>query len=124
MISFSATGDFKNTEKWLQQMSDGDIYRTLDRFGAVGTAALRAATPVDTGLTAASWYHEIKVERGTYSIIWGNTNVVNGVPVAVLLQLGHGTGTGGYVAGRDYINPALAPVFAQIEAEARKAVTS
>lgn len=124
MISFSATGDFKNTEKWLQQMSDGDIYRALDRFGAVGTAALRAATPVDTGLTAASWYHEIKVERGTYSIIWGNTNVVNGVPVAVLLQLGHGTGTGGYVAGRDYINPALAPVFAQIEAEARKAVTS
>ena len=123
-ISFSSSGSFRDTEKFLSRMKSGDIFRTLDRFGAQGTAALASATPVESGATAASWYHEIKQDGSSYSIIWGNSNNAGGTPVAVLLQVGHGTGTGGYVQGRDYINPVLRPIFDQIAAEAWKAVTS
>lgn len=123
-ISFSSSGSFRNTERFLSRMRSGEIFRTLDRFGAQGTAALAAATPVESGITAASWYHEIKRDGSSYSIIWGNSHDAAGTPVAILLQMGHGTGTGGYVQGRDYINPALRPIFDQIAAEAWKAVTS
>lgn len=123
MITITSSGSFENTEKFLSRMSRRDIFRILDHFGAEGVNALAAATPTETGKTASSWYYEIKQERGTYSIIWGNHNVVDGRPIAVLLQYGHGTRTGGYVRGRDYINPAIRPIFDRIAAEAWRVVT-
>lgn len=122
MISFDSSGDFKNTERWLQKLSNSDVYNVLERYGSQGVAALASATPQDTGLTASSWSYEVKKSVGSWSIIWSNSNVVNGVPIAILLQVGHGTGTGGYVAGRDYINPALRPIFDQMAVEAWKEV--
>lgn len=104
-------------------MSTQDIFLTLNRYGQIGVQALAAATPRDSGETAASWTYEIKRAPGSYSIVWGNTHMAANQPVAILLQYGHGTGTGGYVQGRDYINPAIQPIFDQIAAEAWKAVT-
>ena len=124
MITFESAGSFGNIEKFLQKMSKADMFAELDKYGKAGVAALSSATPVDSGLTATSWYYEIKKTRGSYSIKWLNKNVVNGVPVAILLQYGHATGTGGYVQGRDYINPALKPIFDQIADNVWKAVTS
>ena len=121
-ISYEVSGDFEATRKWLKRMSTTDIYNALERYGSAGVAALAANTPTRSGATAASWTYEIKKDRGTWSIIWGNTNVVTGVPIAILIQVGHGTGTGGYVAGRDYINPALRPIFDQMANEAWKEV--
>lgn len=117
-------GDFKATEQWLSKMKSADIYNALGRYGEAGVAALRSATPRDTGATAESWSYEVVRTPGTWSIIWSNSNVVNGIPIAVVLQTGHGTGTGGYVQGRDYINPALKPIFEKIVVDAWKAVTS
>lgn len=121
-ISFETTGDFEATNKWLKRMSTTDIYNALERYGSAGVSALAANTPTRSGATAASWTYEIKKDRGTWSIIWGNTNIVHGVPIAIIIQVGHGTGTGGYVAGRDYINPALRPIFDQMATEAWKEV--
>lgn len=123
-ISITVSGSFDNTEKWLRAMSSMDIYSVLDRYGQEGVSALSAATPRDSGETANSWYYEIVKTPTTYSIIWGNTHVEGGRPIAVLIQYGHGTGNGGYVQGRDYINPALRPIFDRIAAEAGKVVTS
>lgn len=123
-FSVSSRGGFDNTENFLRKMAEGSIFDQLSRFGEMGRSALAAATPVDSGETAQSWYYEIKKERGSWSIIWGNTHVNEGRPIAVLLQYGHGTGTGGFVEGRDYINPALAPIFDQMAAEGWKAVTT
>ena len=122
MFSFTSTGSWNNTENFLENAKRGNIFRALDRFGHEGVLALAAATPVDSGKTASSWYYEIKQDSKSYSIIWGNHHIVDGRPIAVLLQYGHGTGTGGYVSGRDYINPALRPVFDRIAAEAWKMV--
>lgn len=122
-ISYEVRGDFKKTEQWLKRLSDEDVFRSLERYGDVGVRALAANTPVDTGLTASSWYYEIKKDKSSWSIIWGNTHVVAGSPIAVLLQLGHGTGTGGYVKGRDYINPAMRPIFDKIAQQAWLEVT-
>jgi hypothetical protein len=105
-------------------MAAGQALDILAKYGDIGVAALQAATPVDSGVTAQSWYYEIKKERDTYSIIWGNSHVVDGAPIAVLLQVGHGTRNGGYVQGRDYINPAIRPIFDAMAAEAWKVVTS
>lgn len=117
MIEFTVKGSFANTEAYLARMKRADFFKALQRFGEQGRAALASATPMDTGLTAQSWNYRIE-GRGTYtSIIWYNTHVVSGVPIAIILQYGHGTGTGGYVAGRDYINPAIRPVFEKISAE-------
>lgn len=124
MIGYKTSGSFDNTERFLKKILHGDIFATLERYGAEGVAALSAATPKDSGETANSWYYEIKREKGSWSIIWGNNNVVDGRPIAVLLQYGHGTGTGGFVQGRDYINPAMRPIFDRIADEAWKAVTS
>ena len=122
-ISASSDGSFDKTESWLKKMTQGpSIFSKLERFGDMGVAALAAATPTESGLTARSWYYEIIQEKGSWSIVWGNSNVINGVPIAVLLQYGHGTGTGGYVAGRDYINPALKPIFDQAVEEGWKVV--
>ena len=123
-FAFTSSGDFKRTEKWLKTLHEQEVFSTLDRFGRQGVAALSAATPVDSGETAASWYYEITRTKSSWTITFNNSNMVGGVPLAILLQYGHGTGTGGYVQGRDYINPAIQPVFDRIADEAWKAVTS
>lgn len=114
MFTLESSGSFENTEKFLNRMSKGDIFAALDRYGQEGVAALASATPRESGETANSWSYEIVKDGRSYSIIWNNSNVVGGTPLAVMLQVGHGTGTGGYVAGRDYINPALRPIFDRI----------
>ena len=124
MISASSSGSFDSIESFLKKAASGSIFNTLSRYGQEGVNALAAATPKDSSETANSWTYEIVQDGKSWSIIWGNTNVVDGTPVAILLQMGHGTGTGGYVEGRDYINPALQPIFDRIAAEAWKAVTS
>ena len=124
MLTITSTGTFQNTEKFLKRMKDKAIFNSLNQYGEEGVRALSAATPKDSGLTAQSWTYEIKITPTSYSIIWNNTNVVDGMPIAILIQLGHGTGTGGYVAGRDYINPALLPIFDRITATIWKEVTS
>ena len=123
-IGLSSSGSFDNTQNWLKRMTDDSMFRQLEHFGQEGVNALRAATPEDSGETANSWYYEIVQDSKSWSIIWGNSHVEDGRPIAVLLQYGHGTGDGGYVQGRDYINPALQPIFDRIVADAWKAVTS
>ena len=124
MIIFESKGNFQKTENFLKAMQKNDIFKSLHKYGQMGVSALAAATPVESGLTAASWDYEVTSSGRQYSIVWTNGNVRNGVPVAILLQYGHGTGTGGYVQGKDYINPALKPIFDKIAAEVWKAVTS
>lgn len=124
MISFESKGSFEKTESFLKKMSKGDIFNVLDKYGQEGVNALRAVTPVDSGVTAESWSYEVSRGNGSYSITWTNSNVVGGTPLAIMLQYGHGTGTGGYVAGRDYINPAIQPIFDRIAEDVWKAVTS
>lgn len=124
MLRLESSGSYSNIERWLNRMKTQEIFATLNRFGAEGVSALSAATPVDTGLTAASWSYEIRKTRTSYTIVWKNSHMAGGAPVAILLQYGHGTGTGGYVQGRDYINPAMRPIFDRMAAEAWKAVTS
>lgn len=123
-MTMETSGSFKNTENFLQRMLKMDMFNTLEKYGREGVEALASATPVDSGLTASSWKYEIVKTKKTYTIRWINTNVVDGVPVAILLQYGHGTGNGGYIQGRDYINPALKPIFDKIANEVWKAVTS
>lgn len=123
-ISFSQKGSFTKTENFLTKMSRGEIFNLLEGYAREGVAALAAATPVDSGLTASSWDYKITRSVGRTIITWSNSNVVNGSPIAVMLQHGHGTGTGGYVQGMDYINPAIKPVFDKIAEKAWKAVTS
>lgn len=124
MIEISSKGSFDNTEKFLKKLSNAnEVYATLERYGKLGVQALARATPVDEGETARSWTYEIVKDSKSWSIIWDNTHIRNGRPIAILLQYGHATRTGGLVRGRDYINPALKPIFDQIEAEAWKAVT-
>lgn len=114
MIVIEHRGNFNNTERFLKGAKKLHVEKILDRFGKEGVRALASATPVDSGLTANSWGYDVSVSRGSYSITWTNSNVVNGVPIAIILQYGHGTGTGGYVQGRDYINPAIKPIFDMI----------
>lgn len=123
MIGFTVTGSTTRTQKFLQTIIGRDLFSDLDAAGRRGVEALRAATPVDSGLTAASWSYNIKKEGDSYTISWTNSNRVNGVLIAVILQYGHGTGTGGYVAGRDYINPAIQPIFEQITNDVWRKVT-
>jgi len=122
-IEVHHSGSFDNTTKFLRSIINGDIYKTLDRFGQEGVEALAAATPIDTGLAASSWDYQVSRDRGTYRIDWTNRDVEGGANVAILIQYGHGTGTGGYVQGRDFINPAMRPVFDRIANEAWEAVT-
>ena len=124
MISFESSGDFRKTESFLTKLSKGDIFDVLDKYGRVGVAALAGKTPTATGLTSSSWSYVVEKKSGSYSITWTNANTVNGVPLVILLQYGHGTGTGGYVRGRDFINPAMRPIFDQIAEDVWKAVTS
>lgn len=123
MIKIRQKGDFSKITKYLIKAKKGIRLRDLDKYGKQGVAALSSATPVDTGLTASSWYYKIERDNSTISITFLNSNVQNGVPIAVILQYGHGTGTGGWVQGRDYINPALRPIFDKIADDAWKEVT-
>lgn len=113
-IYLESEGDFKKTEKYLKELANQDFFKKLMEYGEEGVRALSAATPVRTGKTAASWTYEIAKSAEGLSINWVNTNINKGVNVAVILQYGHGTGTGGYVSGIDYINPAMRPVFENI----------
>lgn len=122
-ITFESTGSFKNTETFLQRMSKRNISAILEKYGALGVEALRAATPVDTSLTSQSWTYKVSRKGPDWELSWHNQNGSSGAPIAILLQYGHGTGTGGYVAGEDYINPAIRPIFDQIAAEAWREVT-
>lgn len=122
MISFEQKGDFRKLSSFFEKAKEAIKIGDLDKFGRAGVEALASATPVDTGLTASSWYYEINRQNGSVSIDFYNSNVQKGVPIAIILQLGHGTGTGGWVEGRDYINPAIQPVFDQIARDAWKEV--
>lgn len=124
MITFSHKGNFDKMERFLKGYGKLNFKRLLESFGQEGVNALSAATPLDTGLTASSWRYEVTISSGSFSISWLNTNVQNGVPIAIILQYGHGTGTGGYVQGRDYINPAIRPIFDKIADEIWKEVGS
>ena len=123
MITFKHKGTFSKTEKFLRQMSKADIMSVLKKYGQQGVKALAAATPVESGLTAKSWYYDIEMKNGSATITFYNSNVQNGVPIAVILQYGHGTRNGGWVQGRDYINPAIQPVFDLIANNAWREVT-
>lgn len=124
MISLNVTGSFKNIEAFLQSMSKLNILGILNAGGQEGAAALARATPTDTGLASSSWDYTVSGGRGLYTITWTNSDIENGFPVAIMLQYGHGTGTGGYVQGRNFINPAIQPIFDKIADRVWKAVTS
>ena len=123
-VKFEVSGGFTKTERFLNRMKRHEYLNVLDEFGRDGVQALRNATPVDSGATAEAWDYEIKRTRNYTEIVWTNSNINDGVSIAVILQYGHGTGTGGYVQGRDYINPAIRPVFDKIAEKAWKVVTS
>ena len=123
MVGFRQKGDFSNTENFLKKMRQNWMIKSLEEYGKKGVAALASATPVDTGLTADSWYYKIEVTDTSASVIFCNSNIQNGVPIAIILQYGHGTNNGGWVEGRDYINPAIQPIFDEITNNAWKEVT-
>ena len=124
MISFEQKGDFKKLSRYFERLREVTKLGVLDKYGREGVAALASATPVKTGKTAASWTYEIERQNGSVAIVFKNTNVNKGVPIAIILQNGHGTGTGGWVQGRDYINPAIQPIFDKIAEAAWKEVTN
>ena len=124
MIKFRCSGNLSKSSTFLKRMTRQDFLSCLDKYGKEGCDALAAATPRRTGKTAASWIYEIHRSEGSVKIIWSNTNVVNGVSVAILLQYGHGTKHGGYVQGRDYINPAIRPIFDKIAETAFREVSN
>lgn len=123
MITFRQQGDFSKLTRFLERAKEAVRLSDLDKYGRAGVAALTSATPVDSGLTSQSWNYEITHKDGSTTISFTNSNINNGVPIAIILQYGHGTGTGGWVEGRDYINPAIQPIFDQIADEAWKEVT-
>lgn len=118
MITFRQKGDFKKLNGYLERFKEGLKISTLDRYGEEGVQALADATPKDTGLTANSWRYRIVRGNGSVSITFENTNIQNGVPIAIILQYGHATRNGGYVQGIDYINPAVRPIFERLAEEA------
>lgn len=123
MIRFVSKGDFSKTDTFFEKLLEVFNHGELNKYGERGVEALRMATPMDTGKTAESWDYEIDRSEGVTKIIWTNSNINDGVNIALILQYGHGTGTGGYVVGRDYINPAIQPIFDQIADEAWREVT-
>lgn len=123
MIKFVHKGSFKNTEAFLNRNKKMDVYKILTSYAEQGVEALQENTPKDSGETADSWSYEIVESSRGYKIYWRNSHVNKGIPIAILIQYGHGTGTGGYVQGRDFINPAIQPIFDKIADEAWKEVT-
>ncbi len=124
MISRSSSGSFDHTFKALERMQKMDVSGIIAREAQKGVAALSRATPHDSGKAASSWSYEVTKTRSSITIGWKNSDVENGYPVALMIQYGHGTGTGGYIAGIDYINPAMRPIFDQIADTVWKAVIS
>ncbi|MDD3288113.1 MAG: HK97 gp10 family phage protein [Alphaproteobacteria bacterium] len=122
MIKFKHKGNFNSTERFLKSATKVNYRQILAPYGEAGVAALASATPMDTGLTAASWEYDIIEKNGSVSIVWSNTNVVNGTPIAIILQYGHATRNGGFVEGRDYVNPAIKPLFDKMANDIWKAV--
>lgn len=123
MISFRQKGDFSKLTRFLERAKEAVRLGDLDKYGREGVAALASATPMDSGETAKSWYYEITNKNGTATITFCNSNIQNGVPIAIILQYGHGTRNGGWVQGRDYINPAIQPIFDKIVNDAWREVT-
>lgn len=123
-VTFEVSGDTKKIENFINRMKNKDYIKLLDKYGQAGVDALSAATPVDSGKTASSWNYEISKGNGSYIINWTNSNINNGVNIAIILQYGHGTGTGGYVQGQDYINPATLTIFQRMADEAWKVITN
>lgn len=122
MISFRQKGDFSELTRYLEKVKEKVKIGNLDKYGQEGVAALSSATPVRTGLTANSWYYKIKQSKDSVTLSFHNSNIQNGVPIAIVLQYGHATRDGGWVEGRDYINPAIQPIFDRIAEEAWKEV--
>lgn len=114
MFSVKTEGSSKSTDDFLKNISKNSLFSDLSKYGQMGVDALSKATPVDSMLTSTSWGYRINRKRNGYGIVWYNNNIVSGVNIAIILQYGHGTGTGGYVSGQDYINPAIRPVFDKI----------
>lgn len=123
MISFRHKGDFSKVTRYFERVKSINHASILDKYGREGVAALASMTPVESGLTASSWYYEVSYSGGSATLTFLNSHVNEGVPIAIILQYGHGTGTGGYVQGRDYINPAIRPIFDRIANEAWREVT-
>lgn len=113
-ITLEASGSYSSTTTWLQRLGRMSIEQQLARYGAKGVKALASSTPVETGKTASSWSYSVSRKGDTWVLAWENSNVVRGVPIAIILQYGHVTGTGGWVQGRDYINPAIKPLMDEI----------
>ena len=123
MISFRHKGDFSKLTRFLERAKEVVRLGCLDKYGREGVAALASATPVDTGLTADSWYYKITNDGQSAKVTFYNSNIQNGVPIALILQYGHGTRNGGWVQGRDYINPVVQPIFDKLANEAWREVT-
>jgi hypothetical protein len=123
MITFRHKGDFSKTYEFLGRAKNINNLGIFDKYGQKGVAALASATPVDSGKTANSWTYKVERKRNSLSITFYNTNIQNGVPIAIILQYGHGTRNGGWVEGRDYINPAIQPIFDEIVNELWREVT-
>ena len=123
MITFRQRGDFSKLTNFMERAKEAVHLGNLDKYGQEGVAALASATPVDTGQTANSWHYKIEQKNGSVSIGFYNTNIQNGVPIAIILQYGHATRNGGWVQGRDYINPAIQPIFDRIADTAWREVT-
>lgn len=124
MIKITSVGKFERTRRFFKKMSNWEIRHILHKYGKQGVDALASATPRESGETANSWDYEITGGDGSYAIQWINTHINKGVNIAIILQYGHGTGTGGYVVGRDYINPAVQPIFDEMAETIWKEVTS
>ena len=124
MITFETKGDLHKTRGFLNGLRSRKYYQILDKYGKMGVEALSAATPVRSGLTASSWEYKIEQSKTGATISFNNTNINDGVNIALIIQYGHGTGWGGYVRGIDYINPAIAPVFQQMAEEVWKEVVN
>lgn len=120
LITVKSKGNFKKTYSFLEKVKEGFDVGLLDKYGKLGVEALEMYTPMDTGLTAASWYYNIERDGKNVSLQFLNSNIQNGIPIAIILQYGHGTKNGGYVSGVDYINPALGPIFEKLAEEAWK----
>lgn len=124
MIRIGSKGTFRKTQTFLSKLENKKMFEDLDRYGRMGVDALRQATPRDSGATAEAWFYGIARFKGGASLYWNNSNDIQGAKIAILIQYGHGTGTGGFVSGTDYINPALKPIFDQIAEEIWKKVTN
>lgn len=123
MIGFRQKGDFSKATNYLERVRQASRLKILNKYGQLGVDALSSATPVDTGLTASSWYYKIETTNTSATIVFCNSNINKGVPIAIILQTGHGTRNGGWVQGRDYINPAIQPVFDELVKRAWGEVT-